>query len=218
MYPLGNAGGDLASLALPPIGFPGGSRSTMASAAFRLWVTTRKRELDEIERAHAVIGGAKPGRRYATQQINRAYMVLIASHFQGYCRDLYTECVDYLVPHLTPATFQASIRDLLTQNLQLKKANAQPGSIGADFGRLGIDFWTEVKSNDPRNEAGAAQLEELNRWRNAIAHQDFAGMAGGAVLQLRQVRRWHKVCQRLARSFDEVMRLHLQDLTGSSPW
>jgi hypothetical protein len=190
----------------------------MASAAFRRWVTTRRSELDEIERAHAAIGGTKPGRRYATQQVNRAYTVLVASHFQGYCRDLYTECVDYLVPNLSPATFQASIRDMLTQNLQLKRANAQPGSIGADFGRLGIDFWTEVKVDDVRNEAGAAQLEELNKWRNAIAHQDFAGIAGSAVLRLRQVRTWRKVCERLARSFDEVMRLHLWNLTGSSPW
>ena len=32
-----------------------------------------------------------------TQQINRAYAVLGASHFQGFVRDLHTESVDYLV-------------------------------------------------------------------------------------------------------------------------
>lgn len=187
----------------------------MPSVSYGSWITTRRSELDEIERAHAAIGGTGRGRRYATLQINRAYVLLLASQFQGYCRDLYTESVVFLVPRLTPLSFQASVRELLTQNLQLKRSNAQPGSIGADFGRFGIDFWTEVKANDPRNEAGAMQLEELNRWRNAIAHQDFPSQA---VLHLRHVRVWRNVCQRLARSFDEVMRHHLQNLTGSPPW
>jgi hypothetical protein len=94
---------------------------TMPSVSYGRWITTRRRELDEIERAHTAIGGTGRGRRYATQQINHAYLVLSASQFQGYCRDLYTESVDYLVPGLTPQSFQASIRELLTQNLQLKR-------------------------------------------------------------------------------------------------
>jgi hypothetical protein len=139
----------------------------------------------------------------------------LASQFQGYCRDLHTESVDYLVPVVTPASFRSSIRELLTQNLQLKRANAQPGSIGADFGRFGIDFWTEVQSIDPRNEVRQRQLEELNEWRNAVAHEDFKSQAA---IHLRQVRQWRKVCERLAKSFDEVICHHLQKLTGRSPW
>jgi len=155
------------------------------------------------------------GRRYATQQLNQAYVVLLASHFQGYCRDLHTESVDFLVPKVPLPHFQASIRKLLTQNLQLKRSNANPGSIGDDFGRFGIDFWTEVKIKDPRNEARQTQLDELNRRRNEIAHQDFKS---NAALHLRHVLAWRVVCQHLARSFDEVMRHHLQYLTGAPPW
>jgi len=109
---------------------------------------------------------------------------------------------------------------MLTQNLQLKRFNAQPGSIGADFGRFGIDFWTEVRVKDPRNAARQAVLEELNAWRNAIAHQDFVHSLSGIrrALHLRHVRRWRVTCERLARAFDEVMRLHLHALTGISPW
>ena len=187
----------------------------MPSVAYRSWTTTRRNQLNEIEDAHTAIGGTGPGRRYATEQINQAYAVMLAAQFQGYCRDLHTESVDYLVPKLTPKTFQASIRKMLTQNLQLKRSNAQPGSIGADFGRFGIDFWTEVEANDPRNVAGKIQLDELNRWRNEIAHQDFTS---GTVLRLNQVQAWRKVCQRLAKSFDEVMFQHLQGLTGTPPW
>jgi hypothetical protein len=178
-------------------------------------MTTRKSQLNEIEQAHAAIGGTGPGRRYATQQLNQAYEVMVASQFQGYCRDLHTESVDYLVPKVLPLAFQASIRKLMTQNLQLKRSNAQPGSIGADFDRFGVDFWTEVELKDPRNVARREQLQELNEWRNAIAHQD---LRSNTVLHLRQVRGWRMVCQHLARSFDEVMRRHLQKLAGKSPW
>ncbi|MFI5458379.1 MAG: HEPN domain-containing protein [Isosphaerales bacterium] len=187
----------------------------MPSFSYGQWTTTRRSELNEIERAHTAIGGTKRGRRYATQQINQAYVVLVASQFQGYCRDLHTESVQYLVPKVTPLNFQASIRELLTQGLQLNRSNAQPGSIGADFGRFGVDFWTELEMNDPRNEVRKTQLVKLNDWRNAIAHQDFRGKG---TLHLRQVWRWRTTCQRLARSFNEVMRHHLQNLTGTSPW
>jgi hypothetical protein len=53
-----------------------------------------------------------------------------------------------------------------------------------------------------------------------IVHQDFdlAKLGGTTILRLQQVRRWRGACNRLARAFDEVMRRHLQTLTGSSPW
>jgi hypothetical protein len=42
--------------------------------------------------------------------------------------------------------------------------------------------------------------------------------AGRPNLTLAQVRLWRKVCDGLARSFDEVLRDHLRVLTGSAPW
>jgi hypothetical protein len=187
----------------------------MPSASYGRWITTRRSELDEIEQAHTAIGGRGRGRRYATQQINQAYVVLLASQFQGFCRDLHTESVVLLVPNVAALTFQASIRELLTQGLQLRRYNAQPGSIGADFGRFGVDFWTEVRRHSPRNQVRQTLLEDLNGWRNAIAHQDF-GVRGP--LHLRHVRVWRRACEGLARSFDEVMRHHLHGLTGMLPW
>src|SRR5579884_2178893 len=63
------------------------------SAAFQEWSTVRAASLDEVENAHRSVGGTGPGRRYATQQINQAYAVLLSSQFQAFCRDLHTECV-----------------------------------------------------------------------------------------------------------------------------
>jgi hypothetical protein len=112
------------------------------------------------------------------------------------------------------------VQSELTRGRLLDRGNAQPGSIGADFDRLGIDLWNEVKTYDPQNATRMKLLEGLNHWRNAIAHQDFdkTKLGGTTVLQLQQVQRWRGACNRLARAFDEVMRRHLQVLTGSSPW
>ena len=44
----------------------------------------RARALDEMAEAHAAVGGTARGRRYTTQQLNQAYAVLLAAHFQGF--------------------------------------------------------------------------------------------------------------------------------------
>lgn len=191
----------------------------MPSHAYRRWATTRARALDEIEQAHAALGGTGPGRRYATQQVNQAYAVLLAAQFQGYCRNLHSESVDALVAGLPPL-LQPIIQTEFTWNRQLARGNAQPGNLGADFGRLGLTFWDAVETWNPRNSARRAALDALNAWRNAIAHQDFdpAKLGGTTILRLAQVRHWRSDCRHLARSFDEVIRQHLQSRLGSSPW
>jgi hypothetical protein len=191
----------------------------MPSVSYRRWRTTRANALDEIARAHAAVGGTGPGRRYATQQVNHAYAVLLASQFQGFCRDLHSECVDHLVRAI-PAPLQPVVRAEFTRGRQLDRGNAQPGSIGADFGRLGVRFWDEVETFSPQNAERRDRLEELNNWRNAIAHQDFdpARLGAATTLRLAQVRRWRNACRGLARAFDEVMRRHVHALTGAAPW
>jgi hypothetical protein len=177
--------------------------------------------LNEIEAAHRSVGGVGPGRRYATQQINQAYAVLVASQFQGFCRDLHTECITRLMAF---ASSPPSIRHLLqagfTRGRQLDSKNAQPGSLGADFGLLGIKLWEEADRHDRKNKDRRAELEILNQWRNAIAHQSFDEASGGEEpnLTLQEVRGWRSVCGRLARSFDAVMREYLESLTGVTPW
>lgn len=192
----------------------------MPSKSFQEWTTTRSRSLDEMVNAHVSVGGTNRGRRFATQQVNRLYAVLLASQFQGFCRDLHTECVSHIVQSRSHKSIQAIIQADLTSHRQLDRGNAQSGSIGSDFGRLGIAFWDRVGAHDGGNQDRKSALDLLNVWRNAIVHQDFRStkLGGATTLQLSHVRRWRKACHALARSFDEVMRLHLEALNGSSPW
>jgi len=183
-----------------------------------MWTTVRAASLDEIEGAHAAIGGTGPGRRYATRQVNHAYTVLLSSQFQGFCRDLHTECVDAVVRTL-PRTLQPIAEQGLPRDRKLDRGNPNPGNLGADFGRFDFNFWGAVYAADQRNERRRVLLDELNEWRNAIAHQDFARMgSGGGVLQLRQVRGWRAACDALARSFEEVLFRQMVTLSGVSPW
>jgi hypothetical protein len=195
--------------------------SSMPSKSFGEWLSTRAKALDEIEAAHASVGGTGPGRRYATQQINQAYAVLVASQFQGFCRDLHTESVACLVAFINPPTLlRHLVQARFTKGRQLDSKNAQPGSLGSDFGLLGMNFWDEVDQSHPKTIERRKELDGLNKWRNAIAHQNFEEVSPGEApnLTLQQVRRWRSVCGRLARSFDEAMRAHLQALTGRPPW
>lgn len=191
----------------------------MPSQPLQIWLKDRLRTLDELEQAHRGVGGTGPGRRYATQQVNHAYAVLLSAQFQGFCRDLHDECVNGLVQSISPASIRDALEESLVWNRKLNTGNPNPGNIGSDFNRLGLKFWVEVRKVDARNDARVDRLEDLNRWRNAIAHQDFdPRVVGSGVLRLERVREWRSACEGLAISFDRVMRVHLHNSTGILPW
>ena len=172
--------------------------------------------MDEIGAAHQAVGGTGRGRRYATLQINHAYTVLLSSQFQGFCRNLHSEAADFIAANTTPATVSNLVRLLLTQGRKLDQGNPNPGNLGADFGRLGMQFWTHLDAVDRRRRQRQAILELLNKWRNAIAHQDWSEV--GPNLQLATVRRFRTACNALATSFDRAVYDHLFVMVGSHPW
>jgi len=188
----------------------------MASKSLIRWRNGRQAALDELETAHSTLGGNGPGRRYATQQINYAYAVLLSSQFQGYCRDLHSESIDHLVA-TTPVKIQGILRAEFLWNRKLDQGNPNSGNIGSDFNRLGIAFMQGVKEIHASNARRQMLLEELAKWRNAIAHQDFSKV-GGPRLQLASVRRWRGALNLLAGEFDNAMCLYLKDILGTEPW
>lgn len=192
----------------------------LPSESLTAWQTSRSAELDELEDAHRAVGGVERGRRTATQQINQGYAVLLSSQFQGFCRDLASEAADHLIDAITPVRLHETFQTAFTWRRDLDRGNPTPGAIGNDFNRFGMAFWNEVRAADRRNAGRHAKLEELNRWRNAIAHHDFdpRQLAGRTSLTLRMVQTWRSACNGLAASFDAVMHAHLQQLIGTAPW
>jgi hypothetical protein len=189
------------------------------SLALRNWLGVRATQLDQIAEAHRAVGGTGRGRRYATEQINHAYAVLLSSQFQAFCRDLHSEAVDHLVSSVNPLAMQRVVRQRLLENRFVDRGNPTPGNLGSDFGRLGLILWDALYAHDAHNAERRVALEELNAWRNAIAHQDFdPAKLGIHGLRLARVNTWRQRCSKLARSLDRVLRDHVAILAGSRPW
>ena len=190
----------------------------MPSRSRQRWNDERLRGLDELEAAHRAITRSGGGRRAASLQINQAYTLLLSSQFQGFCRELYSEAANLLLDHLAPQPpLRVVVRNQFTVGLKLDHGNPSPGNLGADFGRLGLNLWTQLEARDRRCSARRLALERLNRWRNAIAHDDFDDMDSSAVT-LATVRRWRAACSALAASLDAVVGAQVRTLVGFSPW
>jgi hypothetical protein len=193
----------------------------MPSRAYRQRQHARARELDQLESAHTLLGGTARGRRSTTQQINRAYAVLLASQFQGFARDLHTESADLLVAVIPEPGFRMVVRRDFLWNRQLDSRNANQATVAGDFARLGIPhFWAQVDAVFVNNHLRRQWLDDLNTWRNAIARQTFdpAVLGGSTILHLATVQRWRRGCHKLAQSLDRVLRSYIQSVTGSYPW
>ena len=177
--------------------------------------------LDDIERAHRFVRGSGLGARAATEQINQAYVVLLSAQFQAFCRNLHSECAEYYVKSIP----DPDLRNILLLNMvygrKIDHGNPNAGNIGSDFGRMVPSFWIIVDAQRPRNPLRRIALEELNKWRNAIAHQDFDATmikSGRLRLTLMRIQNWRKACDGLARSFEHIMKDDLQRRTGIAPW
>ncbi len=185
----------------------------MPSPAFTAWSTSSAASLSQLQ-AHRAAGGT-PG-----LQLHYAYVLLLCVHFQAYCRGLHTDATQLLVERIDPG-IAAMVDANLTFARQLDRGNAQPSALGADFSRLGLEFWAVVEAMDARNAARQRKLKELNDWRNAIAHHDIerhrADLHPHAVT-IAACNRWHSALNGLADCFDRVLTAHLTTLLGSRPW
>ncbi len=170
-----------------------------------------------MEQAYRAIVDTAGRRRHATQQIIQGYLVLLSSHFQRFCRDLHSEAAGHLLRSVDPKIFSAVYGVLITGR-KLDQGNPNPGNLGADFGRLGMSFWPDVKALHVRNERRLALLESMVRWRNAIAHQDFASQAQAlghrTEVTLSEVRTFRRACNELARSFDRAVGTFIEVMVG----
>lgn len=204
---------------------PVDARPTFAgvpSHAFARWESNRVDRLDELEEIHARLTGTEPGRRWLTDELNRGYVVILASQFQGYCRDLHSEMAEVIARAANPA-----VRGLFESSLALRRnldrGNATPGNIGADFGRFGFEFWDAIYQRHQRNKTRVVRLDQLVTWRNSIAHDSpipptKIGLVAGTKPTLTCGRRWRRSLAALVPHFDAVAAERVEDLVANRPW
>jgi hypothetical protein len=184
------------------------------SPAWHHWKTKRLEALDQLEAAHAAAW--RGGRRSAAAQVVHAYVVLLSAQFQGFCRDLHDDGIDHLAAPLSTPLREA-IQRLLSAGRKLDTGNPNPGNLGADFGRLGVELWPALLATGGRTTAQRQALEQMNAWRNAISHDSF-DLMGRTTLSIAAVRRWRAACDGLASTLDRLMRAHLAAVVGAPPW
>ena len=146
----------------------------------------------------------------------RGFVLHLGAHFQGYCRDLYTECSQIWIAAI-PAGLQATAQAQFSARLALEKGNPSYDNIKRDFQPLRVSV--RFAGCPPGGTSTVTDLGQLNAWRNKAAHQGTQPLGGGvpAALTLPLVRGRRASCDGLAASLDGIMRSRVAPHHGVAP-
>src|SRR5262245_59282762 len=106
----------------------------MPSASLIRWQNQRLPNLLEIDTQCAASLGLTPPNPGLADENLRGYVVLLSAHFQGFCRDLYTEVSQFVVSKM-PIRRQPMIQAQCAAQLKLDRGNPSLKSIREDFER-----------------------------------------------------------------------------------
>jgi hypothetical protein len=184
------------------------------SVSLQNWQTNRRLRLAEIDAHCAAAALLAPANPLLAEESLRAFAVLLSGHFQGFCRDLYSECAQ-IVASRVPVALQGTVQAQFSTELKINSNNPTVETIRKDFERFAftLDF-----SADPANGPRVTQLGHLNKWRNAVAHQKPTAPAGVPALTLAAVQSWRAACDGLAVWLDGIMYNELNIILGAAPW
>ena len=169
------------------------------------------------------VRGAGAPERAVRRHVVDGAIVLLAGHFQRYCRGVYGEAVGFLAEEVRPTAAGGVLGVLLMEGRALAKGNARAEALSKDFGRLDLNLWDALERHDPRNVGRRHRLDQLNTWRNAVAHQDVPPAASAALIRgtdrdVRSLRTWRHSCSALAHDIDIVVNQHMVVLAGRRAW
>lgn len=165
-------------------------------------LTDRLKDVDQLMIAHRAIAGSARGRKFEVVGINRAAILLLCSHFEGYLEDLMAEALEAVNPKLVP--------DVLTYGFH----NPWPDRIDDLFAFLGMAkpskniSWRKASNKSVRDNLG-----DLVRTRNKLAHGTV-----GVKAYKSEVARFRGYVEGFSERFDSAVRSQVHKLTGSDPW
>jgi hypothetical protein len=187
----------------------------MPSAALLKWQNERRPSLAEIDTQCAASVAAVPANLALIDENHRAYVLLLAAHFQGFCRDLHTESAQLIASKVRPS-LEILFQSQFSARRELDRGNANARSIITDFSRFGFGMKTQLNGI-----AGAvalkADLHTLNLWRNAAAHHNPSLPPGGP-LTIALIRGWRNSCALLATAIDNILYTQLRARLRRQSW
>src|SRR5207237_7965639 len=99
--------------------------------------TDRTPRLHEVDAHCAVVLALVPANPTFLDETLRGYVLHLSAHFQGFCRDLYTECSQILIAAIPPG-LKATAQAQFSAQLALEKGNPSHDNIKRDFNRFGF--------------------------------------------------------------------------------
>ncbi|HKI34038.1 MAG TPA: HEPN domain-containing protein [Gemmataceae bacterium] len=185
----------------------------MPSASWLRWQNERMPRLAEVDGQCAASLVLAPPLPNLVDENLRGYVLLLSAHFQGFCRDLYTESALVVASKVRPS-LRLLIQAQFTAHLKLDHGNPNLQNLKADCERFG--FLLNLPAVDPLNPARLTDLDHLNKWRNAAAHH--ATTPTGTLLSLAALRGWRNSCDGVAKSLDAIMYTELRRILKRAPW
>lgn len=185
----------------------------MPSASLLHWQNSRVPNLAHIDAQCAACVAAVPPNSSLIDENLRGYVLLLSAHFQGFCRDLYTEAAQVVVSRVR-VRLRSLIAEQFTAYRKLDHGNPNVENLGIDFGRFG--FTLDLPAADPANPLRITHLGRLNKWRNVAAHQ--GNVPPGPALDLPSLQQWRNSCDGLATSLDGIMYTQLRKTLRRQPW
>jgi hypothetical protein len=187
----------------------------MPSASLVSWQTVRVPSLAHFDTQCAVSIAAAPPNPALVDENLRAYVLLLSAHFQGFCRDLHTECAQIIASKVRPS-LQVLFQAQFSARRELDRGNANFGNIVKDFSRFG--FAAKPALNGlPGAVALKRDLHDLNEWRNVAAHHN-AVLPSGGPLRIAMIQGWRNSCSTIATALDTIMYNQLRGRLRRRPW
>ncbi len=165
----------------------------MPSTSLITWRGDGLTRLAVIERQCVAAMTLVPPDPLAVEETLRTFVLSLSAHFQGFCRDLYSECAQLITGRFRPA-LQSFLQAQCRTARRLDMGNPTLQNIVADFERFG--FHLGLSSRDPANPVRITDLGHLNAWRNTAAHQGLPPR-GVPALGLPVVLAWRSSCDGL---------------------
>ena len=185
----------------------------MPSASLLRWQTDRMPRLAEFDQQCAASLALAPANHRLVEENVRGYIVLLSAHFQGFCRDLYTESAQVIASKVR-ATLRALFQQQFTARIALDFGNPNIDNLKRDFGRFG--FKLNLTAADSANHLRLKHLSKLNEFRNIAAHHGT--VPPGGLPTLPDLQLWKSSCDGLAVSLDGIMYNQLRKLLRRVPW
>lgn len=165
-------------------------------------LTERLTDVDQLMAAHATVGGSDRGRRFNVEGLNRAAILMLSAHFEGYLEDVMAEALAALNQQLDPKPLTSGFH------------NPWPDRIDELFAFLGMSKPSRsISWQRAGNTAVRENLNKLVRTRNRLAHGTV-----GVQVNKSEVISLRKYVEGFAQRLDDLVRTQVLTLRGSYPW